>query len=196
MSAALSICCLSACTRPSTPNWNKILHGCPTDEALGQLKVRDRIAIRVYGEEDMSGVYEVSTEGTIDFPLLNAVNVEGLRCDEISELLTWLLQERRFIRDPSITCLNEQIERSVVSVGGQVQLPGSVAFRTGLTLTDVIAQSKDLTLRADSGAVIVRRKSASMSSVVVPYDKILQGEAQDICLHPGDSVYVPEAMSF
>ena len=34
--------------------------------------------VRVYGEPDLSGVYRVATDGTIDFPLAGRIQVSGL----------------------------------------------------------------------------------------------------------------------
>jgi protein involved in polysaccharide export with SLBB domain len=201
---ALSMCALfcaalcAACGPPPTSEWQEKLKRCPTDDEIGRLDPRDRIELRVYNEKDMTGEYEISPSGTIEFPLLGSIKVQGLRCDEVSDLLKAQLKDR-FIVNPFITCLNKNIERTAITVDGQVSQPGSFPYRSRMMLTDAIALSKGRTLRATGRVVIITRKpsadagaNALTDSVVVPYEDIVQGQAPNVCLHPGDFIYVPE----
>ena len=183
---------LMACGPATTQNWQSRVMTCPTSAELGRFSPWDRLEIRVYGEPELSGEYEVSPKGTISFPRLGELNVEGLRCDELERTITDALKES-YLRDPSVTCINKEVSKTAVTVDGQVKTPGIVDFRPGLMITDVIAQSGGLTTRALGNSVVITRKldSGSTESLTVPYLDILSAKEPNICLHPADLIYVP-----
>lgn len=183
-----------ACVSSVSIDWQARLSYCPTSAELGQLTPWDRLEIRVFGQPDLSGEYEVSPRGTISFPRLGEIEVDGKRCDELEILIReGLMQD--YLRDPSVTCINKEVSKAAVTVDGQVQKPGIVEFRPGLMLTDVIAQSGGPTKRAlTSGVVIVRKTGQNSESVTVPYQDILQGKAPNVCMHPADLIYIPQSV--
>lgn len=182
---------LGGCATSVTQNWESLLSTCPTSAELGKFSPWDRLEIRVYGEPELSGEFEVSPRGTISFPLLGELEVVDKRCDEIEVIVREGLM-KDYLRDPSVVCINREVSRTAVTVDGQVQKPGIVDFRPGLMLTDVIAQSGGPTNRAITSAITILRKSQNQSqSVTVPYQDILEGRAPNICMHPADLVYVP-----
>lgn len=198
---SLAICTLAglmlyatACATTVSTDWQDRLSYCPTSAELGQFTPWDRLEIRVFGQADLSGEYEVSPRGTISFPRLGEIDVDGKRCDELESLIREGLM-KDYLRDPSVTCINKEVSKAAVTVDGQVQKPGIVEFRPGLMLTDVIAQSGGPTTRAlTSGVVIVRKTAQKSESVTVPYQDILQGKAPNVCMHPADLVYMPQSV--
>lgn len=154
----------------------------------------DRLELRVFGQEQLSGIYEVSPRGTISIPTLGEIHVQGKRCDELEGLITDILKEA-YLRDPSVVCINQEVSKTAVTVDGQVQKPGLVDFRPGLMLTDVIAQSGGPNARATTNAIVIVRKSENQTqSVTVPYQDILMGKVPNICMYPADLVYVPQSV--
>ena len=182
------------CAATTTNDWQDRLSTCPTSEELGQFKPWDRLEIRVFGQEELSGLYEVSPRGTISFPILGELAVEGKRCDEIEVMVREGLKAE-YLRDPSVICINKEVSKTAVTVDGQVQKPGIVEFRPGLMLTDVIAQSGGPTSRGQVNAVVIVRKHDNVSeSVTVPYQDILLGKVPNVCMHPADLVYIPQSV--
>ena len=96
----MSLCC-SGCATTVSSDWQSRLSTCPTSEELGQFRPWDRIEIRVFGQPDLSGEYEVSPRGTISFPILGELEVEGKRCDDLEIIVREGLQEA-YLRDPSV----------------------------------------------------------------------------------------------
>lgn len=186
---------LPGCATTVSANWQAQLGStCPTSAELGKFMPWDRLELRVFGQEELSGTYEVSPRGTITVPTLGEIDVNGMRCDELEGMLTQMLKDA-YLRDPSVVCINKEISKTAVTVDGQVQKPGIVEFRPGLMLTDVIAQSGGPTTRASSNAVvIVRKHDTQTQSVTVPYQDILMGKVPNICLYPGDLIYVPQSV--
>lgn len=188
------LACLSACSPPATSDWQSRLSTCPTSAELGKFMPWDRLEIRVFGQPELSGEYEVSPRGTISFPTLGEIEVVGKRCDELEVLVREGLQAE-YLRDPSVVCINREVSKTAVTVDGQVQKPGIVEFRPGLMLTDVIAQSGGPSVRAlTNGVVIVRKNGTQSESVTVPYQDILLGKEPNVCMHPADLVYVPQTV--
>lgn len=185
---------LSCCAGSATADWQSKLSSCPTSAELGKFMPWDRLEIRVFGEKELSGEYEVSPRGTISFPTLGEIEVVGKRCDELEVIIReGLMQE--YLRDPSVVCINREVSKTAVTVDGQVQKPGIVEFRPGLMLTDVIAQSGGPSVRALTNGVVIVRKGGNLSeSVTVPYQDILLGKEPNVCMHPADLVYVPQSV--
>lgn len=186
---------VAACGAAPTEDWESKLKPCPTDADIGRFEAFDRVELRVYGEPDMTGEYEVSAAGTINFPLLGEIPAAGRRCDEIERELTTRLAAE-VLREPSVVCVGKTLERTAVTVQGQVTRPGVVDFRKGMMLTDAIASVEGITVRAQANSMVITRKRSEGDtlSVVVPYESILKAQAGNVCLHPGDVIYVPEAV--
>lgn len=192
--AALVLVFTCGCTSTVSKDWQQQLRTCPTSVELGRFAPWDRLEIRVFGEPELSGEYEVSPKGTLSFPILGELQVAGLRCDEIENIVRDGLQGA-YLRDPSVVCINKEVSRTAVTVDGQVNKPGIVEFRPGLMLTDVIAQSGGLTPRAMSNAVVITRKTEnSTQAVTVPYYDIVSAKASNVCLHPADLVFIPSSV--
>ncbi|MFA5624221.1 MAG: polysaccharide biosynthesis/export family protein [Bradymonadales bacterium] len=185
---------LTACAGSVSKDWQEQLKTCPTSVELGRFSPWDRLEIRVFGEAELSGEYEVSPRGTLSFPILGELRVEGLRCDEIESIVRDGL-EKTYLRNPSVVCINKEVSRTAVTVDGQVNRPGIVEFRPGLMLTDVIAQSGGLTPRAQANSVVITRKADNSTlAVTVPYYDILSAKAPNVCLHPADLVFIPSTV--
>lgn len=188
------IATMSACVSTVSNDWQMKLATCPTSVELGKFAPWDRLEIRVFGQEQLSGEYEVSPKGTISFPTLGEIDVLGKRCDELEVIIREKLQAE-YLRDPSVVCINKEVSKTAVTVDGKVQKPGIVEFRPGLMLTDVIAQSGGPDVRAMTNAVVIVRKHENQAeSVTVPYQDILMGKAPNVCMHPADLVYVPQSV--
>ena len=63
--------------------------------------IDDTFDVRVYGEGELSGVFRVATDGTVDYPLAGRVEVAGLRTGEIQQLLVSKLKDR-YLKDPQV----------------------------------------------------------------------------------------------
>ena len=62
---------------------------------------QDKLSVRVQGETDLTGVFTVSQEGTINYPLLGDVYVDGLSLPDIKTFLTDGLA-RKYLVNPQV----------------------------------------------------------------------------------------------
>lgn len=155
----------------------------------------DVFAVRVYGEDEMSGSHQVAPDGTINFPLLGAVQVSGMEPPEVAEKLQTLLLERNLLRDPHVSVYVEQYVSKRVSVMGAVANPGTFPLETGMTVVEAISRAGGFSSLADRDGTIVTRKIGNETvRYRVPVARVTKGQAQDIEVAAGDIIFVPERL--
>ncbi|MFW5926226.1 MAG: polysaccharide biosynthesis/export family protein, partial [Myxococcota bacterium] len=155
--------------------------------------VGDVFEVRVYGEEDLTASYSVAEDGSIDFPLIGRMEVQGLKPPEVADLLEQKLIEGDYLRSPHVSILVEEYRSKRISVVGAVQNPGSYPVTPGMTIVQAISGAGGFTALANQNATTVtRRVDDELMRVRVRAGDIQKGEAQDFRLRPGDIVYIPE----
>lgn len=155
----------------------------------------DVFAVRVYGEEPMSGSHQVAPDGTINFPLLGAVQVEGLEPPQVADRIQTLLKERNLLRNPHVSVYVEQYASKRVSVMGAVANPGTFALEPGMTVVEAITRAGGFSALADrDGTVVTRRVGNETVRYRVPVARVTKGQARDIEVAAGDIIYVPERL--
>jgi len=166
------------------------------DEMLpdDQVGVDDTFEIRVYGESELSGMYRVAADGTIDFPLAGRIQVAGLRIGDIQERLAARLKEG-YLKNPQVTALMKEWNSRRVSVLGQVQKPGPVAYHPHMTIVDAIALAGGFTGIAAKNAVSVRREvGGRVQSHIYRVADITEGRSNNVAILPGDVLVVEERL--
>jgi len=155
----------------------------------------DVFVVRVYGEEELSGNHQVAPDGTINFPLLGAVEVSGLEPPAVADKLQKLLKERDLLRDPHVSVYVEQYASKRVSVVGAVANPGTFKLEPGMTVVQAISMAGGFSSLADRDATTVnRRVDGQTVRYRVPVGKVTKGQAEDIEVAAGDVIVVPERL--
>jgi len=106
------------------------------DSATYSIGPGDKLKITVFGEEDLSKEVTIGPDYTLALPLIGQLSVANLSLAEIEAKITSLLLDGYLI-DPSVTV--EILESRPVYILGDVQAPGSYAYRDGMTVLNVIA---------------------------------------------------------
>jgi len=104
-----------------------------TDYPLG---VGDTVRVRVYGREDLSGEFQIRTDGTIAVPLLGALSIAGQTRAEAKAALTEAMVHSS-VQSTDISL--EVAEWRSLYVVGEVEEPGAFPFQPGMTVTHAIA---------------------------------------------------------
>lgn len=100
--------------------------------------------------------YNVSDEGTIEFPILGTLKVAGLSREETSEMIKEKIIASQMIKDPVVTV---QFLNFKVAVMGEVSSPGSYTFEGDrLTVLDALSMAHDLTIYGRRDRVFVIRE--------------------------------------
>jgi polysaccharide export outer membrane protein len=153
----------------------------------------DVFEVRVYGEKDLSGVYQVSGRGMIRFPLIGLVKVEGLTPTEIEELLRRKLVAG-YLRDPQVTVVVTQFNSKKIFIFGEVQRPGTFPYEANMTIVQAITLAGGFTKTAWKNRTNVTRiVDGQERKIQVPVEAIGEGKERNFALRPGDIVFVPES---
>jgi len=154
----------------------------------------DIFEVRVYQDKDLSGKYRVAPDGSIDFPLVGRVHVDGKTPSEVADLLRAALGEG-YLKNPSITVFVLQYNSKKVFVLGQVNKPGTYPFEDDMNVVQAITIASGFNVHADeNGTIVTRLENGTEQRYQVQVDKISKGLAPNFTLKPGDIVFVPESI--
>ncbi|UGV29079.1 polysaccharide export protein [Rhodopseudomonas boonkerdii] len=141
----------------------------------------DRIRLKVYGEPDITGEYEVDANGNVSIPLAGQVKAAGLTTKQLERSITSALA-KGIVRDPRVNV--EMVAYRPFYILGEVKKSGEYPYRVGLTVLDAVATAGGYTYRANENKVYLRRAGSTVEEIY-PMDA-------PILLYPGDNVRVPE----
>ncbi len=155
----------------------------------------DVFTMEIVGEKELPREYQVASDGSVDVPYLQAVQVNGLEPQEIARLVRKLLIEKQILSDPSVVVQVKEYNSRRITVLGQVTKPGTFPYTTGLTLIQAISQAGGLTGIANVDRVnLTRRVTAGSRTVVISIGSIMEGRSADIPLQSGDRIFVHERL--
>ncbi len=162
-----------------------------TENVLGP---NDVFAVRVFGEADMSADYRVAPDGSIDFPYIGRLRVQGLSTPQVADRIQTALVERQILRQPQVSIFVREINSRTISILGQVQHPGSFPFQQNMSIVQGITAAGGFTPLANQHSVRLTRRTraGAAQSYEIPVDAIAEGRAATVTLAPGDVIVVPE----
>jgi polysaccharide export outer membrane protein len=145
-------------------------------ETMYTLGSGDRLKITVFGEEDLSGEFQVDGSGYISFPLIGEIRVRGENLRDTEALLVTALKDGYLI-DPKISL--EVMNFRPFYILGEVKEPGQYEYVNGINLHNAVAMAGGYThrarrnqaeiTRAASGEVI---EEADHTTIILPGDVI------------------------
>lgn len=146
-----------------------------------QLGAGDHIRVTVYGEEDLSGEFEIDGTGTISLPLIGSVIIGGHKLTDAEARIIALLADG-YLNTPRVNI--EVLNYRPFYIIGEVKQPGSYPYVSGMTVLNAIALGSGFTYRASEKKVEITRKidgkeiklTAAMTEQVFPGDIIRVAE--------------------
>jgi polysaccharide export outer membrane protein len=141
----------------------------------------DKVRLKVYGDTDVNGEYEVNSGGFVSIPLVGQVKAAGLTTGQLENTLVSRMKGK-IANDPKINV--EIATYASFYVYGEVKKAGGYPFQPGLTVADAVATAGGLTYRADESKVLLKR-AGSHQTAVVPVDGTVR-------IYPGDNLRVAE----
>jgi polysaccharide export outer membrane protein len=120
----------------------------------------DGLDVTVIGNDDLSRIPTVQTNGAILLPLLGEVQVAGLTVGEIQRKVTSLL-EKDYLVNPQVVVKVTQFNSQFVTVVGEVNKPGRRPLRGRSRLIDILVEAGGFTPNA-SGDVVISRVDGSL----------------------------------
>lgn len=152
-----------------------------TGEQSYRLGPNDRIRLRVYGEQDIAGDYEVDSDGFVSVPLAGRIKAAGLTTPQLERAIAAALS-KGLLRDPRVNV--EVATYRPFYILGEVKRAGEYPFKSGLTVLDAVAGAGGYTYRANERKVLIRRAGSAVEDVY-PLDA-------PVLVYPGDNIRIPE----
>lgn len=149
----------------------------PSEYRLGP---GDQLRITVFGENDLTGLYLVGSQGVIAYPLVGEVHAAGLTVLEFTESLQTALEQ--YLRAPNVSV--EVANYRPFFILGEVQRPGTYPYSANLTVLNAVATAGGFTPRANRGRVFIRHANEpeehayplQITTPVLPGDTVRIGE--------------------
>lgn len=158
-----------------------------------RLQPEDTINVAIFDHLEASGPQIVGRDGTIAFPLIGPVMVQGRTGSELRKDLA--RRYAAFIKDPDVSVSVTSAHGLLVYLLGEVGKPGELSLAGGSRLSQAIAEAGGYTDHAATSRMVVSRKTedGKVQRIHVDIRDILEKGRfdQDIALQPGDMISVP-----
>lgn len=159
----------------------------------------DSLSVFVYHNPDLSepGV-AVRPDGRISTPLIDDITAAGKTPTQLARDIEDRL--KKFIQDPNVTVIVRAFVGPAdrqIKVIGEATDPQAIPYRDGMTVLDVMIDTKGLTkYAAGNRAVIIRRDAGGKQQTIRVHldDLIKNGEIdQNVAMQPGDTLIIPQS---
>ena len=150
----------------------------------------DKLTIKVFKADDLSGDYDVDLAGHISLPLVGEVEAVNLTTAQLDDKLTQLLGQK-YYEHPDVSVAIKESTAHVVTVDGAVKESGQFPVAGSMTLVQAISLAKGTSDDANARRVaIFRMIGGQRQAAAFDLTAIRRGEAQDPTIYPGDIVVV------
>lgn len=145
-----------------------------------RLEIGDKVNLVVFGEDNLSGDFEVNGRGRLAIPLIGEVPAKGRTLKETQRAIAARLADG-YIKTPRVS-LSITNYRPIF-VHGEVKSGGQFQYRNNLSFNDAVAMAGGFTYRAQQSYVILSRAGQGPVRIDMP---------ATISVLPGDNIRVPE----
>lgn len=142
----------------------------------------DKLKITVFGEDRLTGEYQIDADGAVSLPLVGTLRAAGLKKADLENILARKLRAARFVNEPKVTVDIASFRPFYVL--GEVERPGQFPYVNGLNVLSAIAVAGGATYRSSETHVLIQR-SGERQLREYP-------SSPDVPVYPGDLVKVPE----
>ena len=146
------------------------------------LQAGDKLRVTVYGEEALTGLYDVNPTGFVSMPLIGAIKAVGRTQSEFGRDIAARYRSGGFLQDPNVTVA--VLEFRPFYVLGEAEKPGEYPFRSGLNVHTAVAMAGGFTYRASRTSVLIRHTG---EEVWREYSLM-----EPVPIAPGDLIRIPE----
>lgn len=154
----------------------------------------DVITMSVFREPDLTTQSQISSDGTVQLPLLGDVRIGGKSVRDARELITKLYDADYLVR-PQVYLNVAQYAKLTVTVLGQVAKPGTYEFsgNNTPTLLQAVAQAGGFTRLADRGRISVKREGGDGKSIRLNAKNLDSEKGGAFEMKSGDVISVGES---
>ena len=147
-----------------------------------RLQAGDKLKVIVYGEEALSGLYEINPSGAIAMPLIGMVRAAGRTRSEIEQEIAHKYSSGNYLQEPKVTV--DVFEYRPIYVLGEALRPGAYPYKSGLNVLTAVTVAGGFTYRASRNSVFIQHAG---EDVWQEYPL-----SASVLIAPGDLIRVPE----
>ncbi|WP_051534674.1 polysaccharide export protein EpsE [Deefgea rivuli] len=152
----------------------------------------DVVKIQVYDHPDLTTEVQLNNEGTLAFPLIGEVKLQGLDYTEAEALIAKKLIQGNFIKKPNVNVLIVQYRSQRVAVLGEVNKPGRYALDSATNLIDLLSIAGGIS-GAGGDTVVILRGEERIEYRLSKLTQLANPEKRHVQILNGDTIYVPRA---
>jgi polysaccharide export outer membrane protein len=148
--------------------------------AAPRLQAGDKIGVTVYGENSLSGQYQIDPTGFVSLPLAGTIKAAGLTQHLLEQEIANHLSSG-FLKNPRVTVSISEFRQFYIL--GEVGHPGAFPYTSGLNVKSAIATAGGTTYRANESTILIQHAGQSEMRA---YDA-----SEPIPILPGDIIEIP-----
>lgn len=168
---------------PDAPNF-------ATLETNYKIAPMDKLGIKVFKMDDLSGDYDVDLAGNISLPLIGEIKAANLTTAQLDEELTQKLGAK-YLEHPDVSVAIKASTAHVVTVDGAVKEGGSFPVGGPISLIQAVAMAKGTDEDANPRRVAVFRTiGGQRQAAAFDLTSIRRGQSPDPPIYPGDIIVV------
>jgi polysaccharide biosynthesis/export protein len=161
---------------------------------LYRLRCSDVVEISFTFSPDFNQVLTVQPDGYLPLKGAAQLYTEGLTVEELQAAVRQVYSG--ILHDPEVTVALKDFDKPYFIAAGEVGRPGKYELRAPTTVTEALAIAGGFTNRAKHSQVVVFRhiSEETVESHVLNVKALLKSRdlKEDVQLHPGDLVFVPQ----
>jgi polysaccharide export outer membrane protein len=164
----------------------------PLDPHTYMIGAEDILSIRVWREQDFTGIKGVRPDGKITMPLIGDIQASGLTPARLADQLKEAL--KTYLKDPEIEVDVIQVNSKRYTITGAVNRPGPYPLVTAKHVFDAINDAGGFREFANKGKIRILRADGTI--LFFNYDKFINGSKDkknvNVLLENGDTIVVKE----
>lgn len=152
----------------------------------------DELEISVWRDESLSRELIVPPDGSISFPLIGDIKVNGMTVADLRKVVTQKLSD--YVPDATVTVILKNFNSLKAYVIGKVKAPGMYSITLDTNVMQILSMAGGLNAYAsESGIHILRQVNGKSVKIPFSYSDVVKGRnlEQNIKLVRGDVVVVP-----
>lgn len=164
----------------------RIAHAANGDDLLSRYRLAsgDVLSIYVLGEDDLQREkVRLTDAGTIQYPVLGEIHVQGLTTGELEQRITSGLRKADYLKNPKVTVSIDEYRPFFIN--GEVGRPGGYPYVPGLTVLKAVSLAGGFKDRASKTNMFVVRDGT-------PNEQRKKVEL-DTAIYPGDILTIEES---
>ena len=151
----------------------------------------DILEISVWKNEDLSRIVVVLPDGTISFPLVGRFVAGGKTVEQLKKEME--IKISRYVPEPEMTIIIQQVNSMVVYVIGKVNRPGHFPLNRNIDVLQALSMAGGLNIFANPKDIRIFRKTPEKTMVMTfDYDSLTEDNYLEgnVLLKAGDVIVV------